>query len=587
VALQRTGSHNRELLVPSTVYQRNIDISAGANRRIFIGIAGQRFYIDTQLSITFNGVAGTLVAETTTGPAPRVHIWRWDEPAVGTGLLEVTNNVNRNDGVWFWVVVDESTGAVTFAVDESASDNNANPAAVVPASSIAFMIAHGLVSSNGGTSPFSTVGAADGVIATGVAPNRTYPSNTQLAAVTVVVPQGAAGPVITGPTGAPGAASITHSVSENQNSAGAWSASGGTSWSLSGTDAALLAISAGGVVTLVSGNFDHEAKASYSFNVLRDAVAQAVTLSVADVAEPPLAPTIGTATAGDATVSIAFTPPNNAGRPSITGYTATITGGITKPGASSPIVFTAADGVVNGTAYSGTVTATNDEGTGPPSAASNSVTPAAGSPPPPPPPPPAALNLAADDTGTVGVAGSATVTNSGGVSASWTLSSTPAGLTATPSSGTTAAGASTNISLAYASAATFALSLSSAASVSGSPQSIVVSAPPPGPTPPPPPPPPPAPAAGFDFHTAPGCIFGAVSGSLVGLAREVGVSILPLVYSRTAPYGLVATLPATATGSDGRLPRLTSASLSAGTTYRIVFVWPDGAEYAISMAATA
>lgn len=104
---------------------------------------------------------------------------------------------------------------------------------------------------------------------------------------------------------------------------------------------------------------------------------------------------------------------------------------------------------------------------------------------------------------------------------------------------------------------------------------------------PPPPPPPPPPGAGFDFHTAAGCIFGAISGSLVGLAREVGVSILPLVYSRTAPYGLVAALAATPTDSNGRLPRLTSASLAAGTSYRIVFVWPDGSEYAISMAATA
>lgn len=92
---------------------------------------------------------------------------------------------------------------------------------------------------------------------------------------------------ITGPSGAAGAASITHSVNENQNNAGTWSATGGTSWSLSGTDAALLSISSGGVVTLASGNFDREAKASYSFNVLRDAVAQAVTLSILNVNEAP------------------------------------------------------------------------------------------------------------------------------------------------------------------------------------------------------------------------------------------------------------------------------------------------------------
>jgi hypothetical protein len=94
-------------------------------------------------------------------------------------------------------------------------------------------------------------------------------------------------PVITGPAGSAGAASITHAVNENQNNAGTWSATGGSAWSLTGTDASLLSISSGGVVTLASGSFDHEAKASYSFNVLRDAVAQAVTLNINNVNEAP------------------------------------------------------------------------------------------------------------------------------------------------------------------------------------------------------------------------------------------------------------------------------------------------------------
>lgn len=191
-----------------------------------------------------------------------------------------------------------------------------------------------------------------------------------------LVPVAPPAPVITGPAGAAGAPSITHAVNENQNNAGTWSATGGAAWSLTGTDAGLLSISAGGVVTLASGNFDHEAKASYSFNVLRDAVAQAVTLNITDQAEAPLAPTIGTATAGNASASVAFTAPNNTGRPAITGYTATSSpGGLTETGASSPITVS---GLANGTPYTFTVTATNDEGTGPPSAASNSVTPSSG-----------------------------------------------------------------------------------------------------------------------------------------------------------------------------------------------------------------
>lgn len=87
----------------------------------------------------------------------------------------------------------------------------------------------------------------------------------------------------------------------------------------------------------------------------------------------PGAPTIGTATGGDTTASVAFTAPANAGSAAITSYTATSSpGGFTGTGSSSPITVS---GLTNGTAYTFTVTATNGAGTGPASAASNSVTP--------------------------------------------------------------------------------------------------------------------------------------------------------------------------------------------------------------------
>lgn len=90
----------------------------------------------------------------------------------------------------------------------------------------------------------------------------------------------------------------------------------------------------------------------------------------------PGAPTIGTATAGNATASVTFTAPANLGIPAIiTGYTVTSSpGGITGTGTSSPITVS---GLSNGTAYTFTVTATNATGTGPASAASNSITPVA------------------------------------------------------------------------------------------------------------------------------------------------------------------------------------------------------------------
>lgn len=89
----------------------------------------------------------------------------------------------------------------------------------------------------------------------------------------------------------------------------------------------------------------------------------------------PDAPTIGTATAGDAQATVTFTPPAQLGFPSspIT-YRATASpGGANSTSSSSPITVT---GLSNGTSYTFTVTATNPTGTGPASSASNSVSPA-------------------------------------------------------------------------------------------------------------------------------------------------------------------------------------------------------------------
>ena len=86
------------------------------------------------------------------------------------------------------------------------------------------------------------------------------------------------------------------------------------------------------------------------------------------------APTIGSATAGNANASVTFTAPSSDGGSAITSYTVTSTpGGITASGSTSPVTV---PGLTNGTAYTFKVTATNGVGTSAASAASNSVTPA-------------------------------------------------------------------------------------------------------------------------------------------------------------------------------------------------------------------
>ena len=98
-----------------------------------------------------------------------------------------------------------------------------------------------------------------------------------------------------------------------------------------------------------------------------------ITLTLA-VDSAPGPPTNVAATPGNAQAIVSFTPPINNGGVAITSYTVTADpGGATMTGSASPVTMS---GLLNGTGYTFTVTATNSIGTSPPSTATATVTPA-------------------------------------------------------------------------------------------------------------------------------------------------------------------------------------------------------------------
>src|SRR5665213_695853 len=152
-----------------------------------------------------------------------------------------------------------------------------------------------------------------------------------------------------------------------------------------------------------------------------------VTFTETNTAAVPGAPTIGTATAGNAQAGVAFSPPASDGGSPITGYTATATdlttpanGGQTTSGAASPLTVS---GLTNGDHYTFAVVATNSTGPGPASAASNTVTPTAAVPGAP------TIGTATAGNAQAGVAFSPPASDGGSPITGYTVTVSPGGAT--------------------------------------------------------------------------------------------------------------------------------------------------------------
>jgi hypothetical protein len=190
--------------------------------------------------------------------------------------------------------------------------------------------------------------------------------------------------------------------------------------------------------------------ASYSFTVTATNAVGTGAASNPLTATPrtvPGAPVLNNATPGNGQVTLSWTAPASNGGSTITGYTATaLPGGLTCSTAGTTAC--TVSGLLNGTAYSFTVTATNAAGTGAPSNALGAT--------PRTVPGAPVLDSATPGDGQVALAWTAPALNGGSAITGYTATASPGGLTcSTPDTTTcTVSGLANGVSYAFTVTAT-------------------------------------------------------------------------------------------------------------------------------------
>ncbi len=204
---------------------------------------------------------------------------------------------------------------------------------------------------------------------------------------------------------------------------------------------------------------------SYTFSVAATnaiGTGPSATSNQVVVLGPPQPPTNGNAARGDQSATVSWIAPTNIGGGTLSGYTVTSSPGSFTVMVAPNVTSAPVNGLTNGTAYTFTVTASNQYGTSAASSPSNSVTPAGV------PSSPTNVTATAVGSGSVSVAWTAP-SNNGSPITGYSVTSNPGGVViATGATGTTFNGLSNCVSYSFTVTATNSVGTSAPSSASSS-----------------------------------------------------------------------------------------------------------------------